>query len=160
MMRGMTLTRRELVHSLGAAATLGWIDRTSVGASTAQETEDRIVHMGGDGIALSPRAYASLLDDLTRNVEVREDNYLLGGEIERFEQHWATLLGKEAAVFMPSGTLANQLALRALAGNRRRVIVPEMSHVYNDTGDACQTLSALTLLPLAAGTATFTVEDG
>src|SRR6185436_20432603 len=92
--------------------------------------------------------------------DVGEDNYLLGGEIERFEQHWATLLGKEAAVFMPSGTLANQLALRALAGNRRRVIVPEMSHVYNDTGDACQTLSALTLLPLAAGTATFTVEDG
>ena len=34
-----------------------------------------------------------------------------------------------------------------------------MSHIYNDTGDACQTLSALTLLPLAAGTATFTVED-
>lgn len=158
-MRGMTLTRRELVHSLGAAATLGWIDRTSVGASTAQETEDRIVHMGGDGIALSPRAYASLLDDLTRNVEVREDNYLLGGEIERFEQHWATLLGKEAAVFMPSGTLANQLALRALAGNRRRVIVPEMSHVYNDTGDACQTLSSLTLIPLAPGAASFTRAD-
>ena len=52
---------------------------------------------------------------------------------------------------MPSGTLANQLALRALAGAKRRVIVPETSHIYNDTGDACQTLSALTLLPLAPG---------
>ena len=52
---------------------------------------------------------------------------------------------------MPSGTLANQLALRALAGAKRRVIVPETSHIYNDTGDACQTLSALTLLPLGAG---------
>lgn len=159
MMRAMTLTRRELVHTLGAAATFGWIDRTAVDASTAQETGDRIVHMGGDGIALSPSDYASLLNDLTRNVEVREDNYLLGGEIERFEQHWATILGKEAAVFMPSGTLANQLALRALAGNRRRVIVPEMSHVYNDTGDACQTLSTLTLIPLAPGAASFTRAD-
>lgn len=158
-MRAMTLTRRELVHTLGAAATFGWIDRTAVDASTAQETGDRIVHMGGDGIALSPSDYASLLNDLTRNVEVREDNYLLGGEIERFEQHWATILGKEAAVFMPSGTLANQLALRALAGNRRRVIVPEMSHVYNDTGDACQTLSTLTLIPLAPGAASFTRAD-
>jgi len=37
--------------------------------------------------------------------------------------------------------------------------VPEMSHIYNDTGDACQTLSALTLLPLAASRSTFTVED-
>jgi threonine aldolase len=34
---------------------------------------------------------------------------------------------------MPSGTLANQLALRALGGTKRRVIVPEMSHIYNDT---------------------------
>jgi threonine aldolase len=49
--------------------------------------------------------------------------------------------------------------LRALAGAKRRVIVPEMSHVYNDTGDACQTLSGLTLLPLAPGRATFTVAD-
>ena len=155
----MTLTRRELVQTFGAAATLGWVGRTAVDASTAQETEDRIVHMSGDGIALSPRGYASLLDGLARNVEVREDNYLLGGEIERFEQHWATLLGKETAVFMPSGTLANQLALRTLAGNRRRVIVPEMSHVYNDTGDACQTLSTLTLIPLAPGAASFTRAD-
>ena len=60
---------------------------------------------------------------------------------------------------MPSGTLANHLALRALAGTRRRVIVPEMSHIYNDTGDACQTLSALTLMPLAPGAATFTRAD-
>jgi threonine aldolase len=69
------------------------------------------------------------------------------------------MLGKETAVFMPSGTLANHLALRALAGDRRRVIVPEMSHIYNDTGDGCQTLSSLTLLPLAPGAATFTVAD-
>jgi threonine aldolase len=39
------------------------------------------------------------------------------------------------------------------------VIVPEMSHVYNDTGDACQTLSGLTLMPLAPGKATFTKAD-
>jgi threonine aldolase len=39
------------------------------------------------------------------------------------------------------------------------VIVPEMSHIYNDTGDACQTLSGQTLMPLAPGTATFTRDD-
>jgi threonine aldolase len=60
---------------------------------------------------------------------------------------------------MPSGTLANQLALRQLASTKRRVIVPEMSHIYNDTGDASQTLSNLTLIPLAPGAATFTRAD-
>lgn len=34
-----------------------------------------------------------------------------------------------------------------------------MSHVFNDTGDACQTLLNLTLLPLVPGAATFTVGD-
>jgi threonine aldolase len=157
----MTLTRRELVHTLGATAGLGWIERPAPGDQSvaAQATADRTVYMGGDGIRLSPRGYTSLLDQLTRQIEVGEDNYLLGGEIERFEQHWAALLGKEAAVFMPSGTLANQLALRALAGHKRRVIVPEISHVYNDTGDACQTLSSLTLMPLAPGAASFTRAD-
>ncbi len=115
--------------------------------------------MSGDGVGLSPRDYASLLADLAGRSEIVEDVYLLGGEIERFEHRWAEVLGKERAVFMPSGTLANQLALRALAGERRRVIVPETSHIYNDTGDASQTLSGLTLLPLAPGKATFTCAE-
>jgi threonine aldolase len=34
-----------------------------------------------------------------------------------------------------------------------------VSHVYNDTGDACQTLSGLTLMPLGTGAATFTAKD-
>ena len=157
----MTITRRELVHTLGAAAGVAWLPCSSAAAAFAapEDSADRTVYMGGDGVPLSPRAFTALLDRLTQAADVAEDNYLLGGEIARFEQHWATLLGKETAVFMPSGTLANNLALGALAGSRRRVIVPEMSHVYNDTGDACQTLSNLTLMPLAAGTATFTVRD-
>jgi threonine aldolase len=128
-------------------------------AAPGETGEDRIVFLSGDGIGLSPAAYASLLQRLTASRNVGEDTYLLGGEIEVFEREWASLLGKETAVFMPSGTLANHLALRALAGDRRRVIVPEVSHIYNDTGDGCQTLSALTLLPLAPGAATFTMED-
>ena len=117
------------------------------------------MHTSGDGIGITPREYAALLNRLCQGRDVADDNYLLGGEVEAFERHWATLLGKETAVFMPSGTLANQLALRVLAGTKRRVIVPEVSHIYNDTGDACQTLSGLTLMPLAPGRATFTRAD-
>ena len=152
------ITRRGFVGALGATAGLGCLPYTSVLASAAAEP-DRIVHTAGDGIGITPREYAALLHRLCQAREVAEDNYLLGGEVEAFEQHWAKLLGKETAVFMPSGTLANQLALRALAGSKRRVIVPEMSHIYNDTGDACQTLSGQTLMPLAAGKATFTKAD-
>lgn len=40
------------------------------------------------------------------------DTYGKGAIIEDFEREVATLLGKEAAVFMPSGTMAQQIALR------------------------------------------------
>jgi len=157
----MSLTRRTFVQAFGTASALAWMEvpAASAGRAAPAAVPDRTVRLIGDGIALSPRAYAALLHELCESANVREDNYLLGGEVERFEQHWAALLGKETAVFMPSGTLANQLAIRTLAGSRRRVIVPETSHVYNDTGDACQTLSGLTLMPLGAGAATFTLGD-
>jgi threonine aldolase len=44
--------------------------------------------------------------------EEQPDRYGEGPLIEAFERELATLLGKEAAVFMPSGTMAQQIALR------------------------------------------------
>jgi len=162
MIRAMEpISRRTFVESLGTTAAAGWMMPPLLGISggAAAASPDHVVLLWGDGVGLSPRAYATLLADIAQRVEIAEDDYLLGGEIERFERRWAELLGKERAVFMPSGTLANQLALRALAGEKRRVIVPETSHIYNDTGDASQTLSGLTLMPLAPGKATFTRDE-
>ena len=154
----MNVSRRGFVGTLGATVGAGCLPYVPVFANTSVEP-DKVVHTSGDGIGITPREYAMLLNRLCQSRDVSDDNYLLGGEVEAFERHWATLLGKETAVFMPSGTLANQLALRVLAGTKRRVIVPEVSHIYNDTGDACQTLSGLTLMPLAPGRATFTKAD-
>jgi threonine aldolase len=150
------LTRRGFTSAIGAVVGAG-----SMAGASAQDTDrgDGPVYLYGDGVELDPLEYATLLHRLCQARKVESDAYLIGGEIESFERHWATLLGKERAVFMPSGTLANQLALRVLAGDRRRVVVSHESHIYNDTGDASQTLSGLTLLPLAAKAATFTLAD-
>lgn len=150
------LTRRELVHAASAATALSMAARVSAQSAI---TSSSAVRLSGDGLGISPQEFTSLLDSLCQDKEVSTDNYLLGGEVEKFEQYCAQLLGKEMAVFMPSGTLANQLALRQLAGNKKRVIVPGLSHVYNDTGDACQNLSGLNLIPLAQDKATFTLEE-
>jgi threonine aldolase len=82
----------------------------------------------------------------------------LGGAVERLERRMAEALGKEAAVFMPSGTLANHLALRLLARRGGRVLVQRESHIYRDCGDCAQELSGLTLVPLAAGKTSFTLD--
>src|SRR6516164_8109070 len=71
----------------------------------------------------------------------------------------AVMLGKETAVFLPSGTLANHLAVRLLARRGRRVLVQRESHLYCDSGDCAQELSGLTLVPLAAGRTSFTFDE-
>ena len=61
------------------------------------------IHLTGDSLALQPQEFADLLNSLCREKSVESDSYLLGGEVEEFEQYCADLLGKEMAVFMPSG---------------------------------------------------------
>jgi threonine aldolase len=49
----------------------------------------------------------------------RGDRYGEGERLERLERRTAELLGKEAAVFMPSGTMAQQIAMRIWCERRR-----------------------------------------
>jgi threonine aldolase len=51
------------------------------------------------------------------------DHYGKGGVLERLEAEVAALLGKPAAVFMPSGTMAQQIAMRLHADDRGRSLI-------------------------------------
>jgi len=122
-------------------------------------TRPTSVYLDRDSLGLTPAEITAELARLTAEGNPSPDIYGLGGLVEEVEDFFARQLGKQRALFMPTGTLANQLAIRALADARRRVIVQDVSHVYNDTGDASQTLSNITLLPLAPGRATFTWQE-
>jgi threonine aldolase len=124
-----------------------------------QGIEDCRIHFRSDGLALSPAEYARLLTRLTENDGIAADEFSRDGVVARLEEQMAAMLGKEAAVFLPSGTLANHLALRLLAQRGRRVLVQRESHIYNDTGDCTQELSGLTLIPLAPERATFDLAE-
>ncbi|MDQ3141860.1 MAG: threonine aldolase family protein [Bacteroidota bacterium] len=112
-----------------------------------------------DGTELSPKEYANLLMKLVDEGKVKVDNYSKGGIVEELENKFATLLGKESAVFMPTGTLANHIAVRKLANNNRRIIVQEQSHFYNDSGDCAETLSGLNLITTGDNAVDFSVND-
>lgn len=114
------------------------------------------MHASGDGLSLTTAEFAKILAGIP---DIARDDYSRGGVVEQLETRMASLLGKEMAVWLPTGTLANQLAVRLLAGSRRRVLVQAESHLFNDCGDCCQTLSALTLVPLAPAKATFPIAD-
>jgi threonine aldolase len=53
----------------------------------------------------------------------------------------AETLGKEAALFLPTGTLANQVAIRVLSGLKSHVVVQDHSHVFRDEYDMAQIMS-------------------
>lgn len=117
------------------------------------------IHFCGDGLSLTPAEYAELLGRLAAEDGAAADEFSRGGAVAQLEERMARLLGKESAVFLPSGTLANLLALRLLARHGRRVLVQRESHVLNDTGDGAQELAGLTLVPLASGCATFNLDE-
>jgi threonine aldolase len=112
-----------------------------------------------DGLDLDTREYASLLDQAAQAGAIEADWYSNGGVVAQLEEKFAGLLGKQAAMFVPTGTLANHIAVRQLAGNDRRVLVQAESHLYNDCGDCASLLSDLNLVPLAMGQATLGLDE-
>jgi len=160
-------SRRSFVGLAAGAPALAFLDplapRAEQAAAPAPQPAGAAgandVFLSGDGLHLTPAEHAALLAKLAGGRQIPADEYGLGGEVAEFEAWFARLLGKERALLMPTGTLANHIALRALARGRSRVIVQDVSHVYNDTGDGCQVLSNLNLVPLAPGKGTFTRED-
>ena len=66
---------------------------------------------------------------------VGDDQYGEDPTVNRLQEQVAALLGKEAALFMPTGTMANQVALRVLTRPGDDVIVSRESHaVWHETG--------------------------
>ena len=61
--------------------------------------------------------------------EVGDDVYGEDPTVNRLQDMAAALLGKRAALFVPSGTMGNQLAIRAHTQPGQEVIVESKSHI-------------------------------
>jgi threonine aldolase len=67
--------------------------------------------------------------------EVGDDQYGEDPTANRLQERIAALLGKEAALFVPSGTMANQIGLKLLTRPGDEVVVGEESHiVWHEAG--------------------------
>src|ERR1700722_15867801 len=157
------MDRRQLLELGTAIAAAGVVpaadDATAASRASVAPVSFTGVNFAVDGLGLTPREYAMLLDMRARSAELQPDYYSTGGFVESLEEIFAHLLGKEMAVYLPTGTLANHLAVRSLARSDRRVLVQAESHLYNDSGDCLETLSGLNVIPLAPGHATFSQSD-
>jgi threonine aldolase len=93
------------------------------------------------------------------DAEVGDDAYGEDPTVRRLESLAAGLLGKEAALYVPSGTMANQLALRLLARPGTEVLCGERAHVYRYEHAAAATNSAVQLRPLPDADGTLAPAD-
>jgi threonine aldolase len=66
---------------------------------------------------------------------VGDDQYGEDPSVNRLQERIAELLGKEAALFVPSGTMSNQIALKLLTRPGDEVILGEDAHmIWHETG--------------------------
>ncbi len=145
------MDRRHFLVASSLAAASPTLLSADIVATADASAAPRSVNFHSDGLNFTPIEYAARLSAVVARAGFAADNYSLGGAVEALEKKFAALLGKPAAMFVPTGTLANLLAVRKLAGNDRRVLVQAESHLFNDSGDGAEILSGLNLLPLGAG---------
>ena len=77
------------------------------------------------------------------SAEVGDDVFGDDRTVLRLQEEVAGLLGKEAALYVPSGTMGNQLALLAQTHPGDQVILEAGAHIYNYEGGAPAALAGI-----------------
>jgi threonine aldolase len=83
--------------------------------------------------------------------EVGDDVFGEDPSVNRLQERVAALLGKPAALFFPSGTMANQAALRAHTRPGDVVIAARDAHILRAEGGAASALSGLQIETIGSG---------
>src|SRR5438067_11721836 len=103
------------------------------------------------------RPTAAMRDAMAR-AEVGDDVFGEDPTVNALQERVAALLGKEAALFVPSGTMANQLSLLVHCRRGDEVIVGEGAHNANYESGAAAAIAGVNCLVAGRG-GVFTVEE-
>jgi len=70
--------------------------------------------------------------------------------VQKLESLAANIMGKEAALFVPSGTMGNSIAVKVWTRELEEVIIEARSHIYNMESTHLTFISRITPRPLAS----------
>ena len=79
--------------------------------------------------------------------------------VNTLQEKIAAMLGKEAALFVPSGTMANQLAIRSQTSPGDQIIAHVLSHVYEHETGAAAALSGCSFSFMHTPHGIFSADD-
>ncbi len=80
--------------------------------------------------------------------EVGDDVYGEDPTVNRLQERAAEIFGKEAALFVPTGSMGNQLCVKLHTKPGTEVVLEERSHIYNYEMGGAGVFSGVTLRPV------------
>ena len=93
------------------------------------------------------------------NAEVGDDVFGADPTVNKLQEKVANLFGKEAALFFPSGTQANQVAIKLHTQPGEQLICDKWAHVYNYEGGGASFNSGVSCRLLDGDRGMFTAEQ-
>jgi threonine aldolase len=117
--------------------------------------EQRVIDLRSDTVTRPTPAMRRAMAE----AEVGDDVFGDDPTVNRLQARVAELLGKPAALFVPSGTMANQLAMRAWTEPGDEAIMERDSHSFNMEGGGAAALSGVQVRPLEGKRGVITAEQ-
>src|SRR2546428_221080 len=91
--------------------------------------------------------------------EVGDDVFREDPTVRRLEETAAALTGKDAALFVPTGTMGNQIAVNVWTRPGQEVILEERSHIFNYEMGTMAVFSGVLPRPLRGDDGVLSVES-
>lgn len=91
--------------------------------------------------------------------EVGDDVFQEDPSVNKLQEYAADLLGKEAALYVPSGVMGNQICLNVLTNPGDEVICEFNAHIFNYESGSPAALSGIQLLTVEGKSGVFTPEQ-
>ena len=110
-------------------------------AGNRETAMDQLIDLRSDTVTRPTAEMRRAMAD----ADVGDDVYGEDPLVNRLQSRVAEMLGKESALFVPTGVMSNQLCLKVLSSPGDEVIVGESSHIFNYETGAPALLSGVQL---------------
>ena len=97
--------------------------------------------------------------DAMAKAEVGDDVFGEDPTINKLQEKVAGILGKESGLYVPSGTMANQLAVKTHTQHGEELILEIGAHIFNYEAGAPAFLSGIQIQPVAGNLGVITAEQ-
>lgn len=115
-----------------------------------------VIDLRSDTFTLPPAEMRKAMHD----AELGDDVYGEDPTVNRLQERCAEKLGKEAALFVPTGTMGNLIAVITHVARGEEALVGSESHIFLDEQGNASTLGGVHLKPIHnQPDGTFNIED-